>query len=107
MLGGVVGNESVSAGTAPKRRSRSGQKGKPFQPAIGKDFGNVEDVEARTRDFLARFLAVGSGLAAAVAGTYGLVTGNFTPAAAVWAVAGPIIGAVVAYYFGPQRDDRG
>jgi uncharacterized protein YqgC (DUF456 family) len=46
-------------------------------------------------------------LAAAVAGIYGLVTGNFTPVAAVWAVAGPIIGAVVAYYFGPQRDDTG
>ncbi len=97
----------MSKGARPERHSRSGEKAKPFQPAIGRDFGDVADVEARTRDFLARFLAVGSGLAAAVAGIHGLVTGNYTPVAAVWAVAGPIIGAVVAYYFGLQRDDTG
>jgi hypothetical protein len=98
----------MSTGVAPRRQQpRSGQKAKPFQPAIGRDFGKVEDVEAKTRDFLARFIAFGSGLTVAVTGIYGLVTGNYTAVIAVWAVAGPIIGAVVAYYFGPQRDDTG
>jgi hypothetical protein len=37
-------------------------------------------------------------------GAYGLVTGNYTAVIAVWAVAGPIVGALLTYYFAPQRD---
>jgi hypothetical protein len=43
----------------------------------------------------------------AITGTYGLFSGNFTPLEAAWAIAGPIVGAIVAYYFGPQRKDSG
>ena len=68
---------------------------KPFQPAIGTDFGRVEDVEARTRDFLARFVAGTSGLAVGVTGVYGLVMDNYRPIIMVWAIGGPFVGAVV------------
>jgi hypothetical protein len=42
-----------------------------------------------------------------VTGGYGLATGNHTPLITVWAIAGPFIGAMVAFYFGPQRSDTG
>jgi hypothetical protein len=93
-------------GFKPERQpSRSGRQAKPFQPAIGQDFGTVAEAEAKTRGFVARFIAGCSGSAIAVTGIYGLVTGNYTAVLAVWAVAGPFIGAVVTYYFGPQKDD--
>jgi hypothetical protein len=96
------------SGLLPTKNSPSSRRvGKPFQPAPGTDIGRVEDVEAKTRDFLARFIALASGLMVAVTGGYGLITGNYMPIIAVWAVAGPFIGAVVTYYFGPQRNDTG
>jgi hypothetical protein len=92
----------------PATKSRSGRRSeKPFQPAIGTDIGKVEDVEAKTRDFLARFIALAAGSMVAVTGSYGLITGNYTPVIAIWAIAGPFIGAVATYYFGPQRNDTG
>ena len=94
-------------GRTPPKKPQSERLKKPFQPAIGADFGRVEDVEAKTRDFLARFIALASGSMVAVTGAYGLITGSYTPLIAVWAVAGPLIGAVVTYYFGPQRNDTG
>jgi hypothetical protein len=93
--------------TPDKSPARSGQRGKPFQPAIGTDFGSVEEVEAKTRGFLARVFAVTTVAVVGVAGGYGLVTGNYTAAITVWAIAGPIIGAIVSHYFGPQRNDTG
>jgi hypothetical protein len=48
-------------GTTPNRKLRSGRADKPFQPAIGTDFGRVADVEAKTRDFLTKFIALGAG----------------------------------------------
>ena len=91
----------------PDKRTRAGSK--PFQPAIGTDFplSDVPTSEAKTRGFLARGLAIFVGAAVTVTGAFGLTTGNFVPLEAVWAVAGPIIGAIVAYYFGPQRKDTG
>ena len=71
-------------GVLPGRRPRSGRKRKPFQPAIGTDFGNVEEVEAKTRGFLARFVASAVGVAVAVTGVYGLVTGRFGAVTVVW-----------------------
>ena len=85
----------------------TGGKSKPFQPAIGREFGGIQEEEAKTRGFLARVVALTTVAAVVVAGFYSLVTGSFMAVAAVWSVAGPIIGAVVAYYFGPQRNDTG
>jgi len=38
-------------------------------------------------------------------GAYGLATGRYVAIEVVWAVAGPLVGAVVAYYFGVHRRD--
>jgi hypothetical protein len=91
----------------PGNRPKTGSK--PFQPAIGTDFplSEVPTIEARTRGFLALGLASFVGVAVVFTGAYGLATGNFVPLEAVWAVGGPMIGAIVAYYFGPQRKDSG
>jgi hypothetical protein len=91
----------------PKAATGSNRLHKPFQPAPGRDFGGVEETDAKTRDFLARFLAVASGLAVSVTGAHGLVTGDYATVVAVWAVAGPLVGALVTYYFGLKRDDIG
>lgn len=85
----------------------SGRKAAPFQPAVGKDFGRVEEVEAKTRDFLARLIASVAVTGVGVAGGYGLFTGDHMAVIGAWTVAGPIMGALVAYYFGPQRNDTG
>lgn len=74
---------------APRDQRRCGSK--PFQPAIGRDFGPVFEVEARTRSFLARLLGSAAAAALAVIGC--------------WAVAGPIVGASITYYFGHRRKD--
>ena len=97
----------MTAGTSDKKPSRSSRKTKPFQVVVGSDYGKVEEVEARTRGFVAR-VVVSTGVGAVVAaGGYSLFTGNFVAVAAVWAIVGPLIGAVVIYYFGPQRNDTG
>jgi len=90
----------------PDRKFRSGQKAKPFQPAIGREFEGVQEIEAKTRDFLARLIASASIVGVLATGGYGLMTGNYRAVIGVWSVAGPIIGALVTYYFGPQRDTR-
>jgi hypothetical protein len=91
-------------GVPPTNRSQSGRKAKPYQPAIGREFDVVEEVEAKTRGFLTRIIASVTAIGVVATGTYGLITGNYTAVIAVWAVAGPIVGALVSYYFGPQRD---
>jgi hypothetical protein len=90
-----------------KKPSATGVTAKPFQPAVGREFEGIEEVEAKTRDFLARMIAVATIISVGVAGLYSLMTGRYEAVAAVWSVAGPIIGAVVAYYFGPRRNDTG
>jgi len=91
------------------RSSRPRHKGarKPFQPAIGSEFpiDEVPSIEAKTRGFLARFIAFSVGLALLAAGTYGLRTGDYHALEVVWAIAGPIVGAVVTFYFGAHRKD--
>ncbi len=87
--------------TPDQKRARTT---KPFQPAIGTDFGPVEEVEAKTRDFLARVIALGAVVALAISGAYSLIRGNYIVVLEVWSIVGPMIGAVVSYYFGPQRD---
>lgn len=85
--------------------SRAGRK--PFQPAIGRDFDveSVPTVEAGTRGMLARGITHFAGFVVVMTGGYGAVSGDFQPLMASWAVIGPIIGAIVAYYFGPRRTD--
>ena len=83
------------------------RQNKPFQPAPGKDFGSVEEVDAKTRGFLARFVAYSSIVSLVAACGYGVINNSYTALMEVWAVAGPFIGAVVAYYFGPVRNDTG
>ena len=86
---------------------RSRAQEKPYQPAIGREF-DVQEEEAKTRGFLARLIALTTVTAVVAAGGYGLITGNFSAVNAVWIVAGPIVGAVVTYYFGRhERKDTG
>ena len=93
-------------GVKPNQTSRSARKEKPFQPAIGHEF-NVQEGEAKTRGFLARLLASTIAIVVLAAGGWGLITGNYMAVIGVWSVAGPIVGALVTYYFGPQRNDTG
>jgi|HubBroStandDraft_1064217.scaffolds.fasta_scaffold102575_2 hypothetical protein len=90
------------------RSSRSNSK-KPYQPAVGTEIeiDEVPTIEAKTRGFLARFIAISVGIAVAVTGAYGLVTGQYAAIEVVWAIAGPLVGAVVAHYFGVHRRDSG
>jgi len=91
----------------PSKRLRQTQRPKPFQPAIGSDFGTVDEVDAKTRSFLAKFIASSLAIVVGITGSYGLITGNYVAVIGVWSVAGPVFGAVVTYYFGPQRNDTG
>ncbi len=84
---------------------------KPFQPAHGRDFDNARATKAETEQARNRtaghiaYVLIGSILFALA---YALVistrSASYTPLAQVWAVAGPLVGALVAYYF--RRDQR-
>jgi predicted membrane protein len=52
---------------------------------------------------VARALAFATSAAIAVTGLQGLITGDTTAISTVWAVTGPIVGALVSYYFGAHR----
>ena len=88
---------------APSQSRRRGPK--PFQPAVGQDFGAIEEVEARTRGYLARLIASAAAAALGVTGAKSLADGTYTAVVGCWAVAGPIVGALVSYYFGHRRKD--
>jgi hypothetical protein len=87
--------------------SRSRRSEPRFRPRIGTDFDLHEArvIDARTRGFLSRAIAAGAGAAVAVTGTYGLATGSYLAVEVVWAVAGPMFGAIVAHYFGSAERD--
>jgi hypothetical protein len=90
-----------------KARTRSRGSERRFQPRIGRDF-DLEDVhviDARTRGFLSRTIAVGAGGAIIITGGYGLATGSYVAVEVVWAVAGPMFGALVTHYFGSTGKD--
>jgi hypothetical protein len=91
-------------GASPHKKSQVRRGKKPFQPAVGTDFGLVEEVEARTRGFLARVIASGCVIGLAVSGCYSLVTGKYMVAVGVWSVVGPFLSALMTYYFGPKRE---
>lgn len=91
--------------TTPGDESRRGRAGvKPFQTVIGREFEGIEQVEAKTRAYLVKLIVSATVVAALLAGGYGFIAGDFTPVVAVWSVAGPMVGALVTYYFGPQRN---
>ena len=94
--------------TPSNKQFRAGWQ-KPYQPAIGIEFevDEAATIEAKTRGFLARYIAMSVGAAVVVTGGYGLLTGSYVAVEVVWAVAGPIIGAIVSHYFGPPRKDTG
>ena len=89
----------------PRTRSRTSEP--RFRPRIGRDFEleEVYVIDARTRGFLSRAIAIGAGSAVAVTGAYGLATGSYLAVEVVWAVAGPMIGATVSHYFGSAGKD--
>jgi hypothetical protein len=88
-------------------RTRARDSEPRFQPRVGRDF-ELEDVhviDARTRGFLSRAIAIGAGGAVAVSGGYGLATGSYLAVEVVWAVAGPMFGALLTHYFGSAGKD--
>jgi hypothetical protein len=87
--------------------ARSRNSDPRFRPRIGRDFDleEVHVIDARTRDFLSRAIAVGAGGAVAISGSYGLATGNYLAVEVVWAVAGPMFGALVTHYYGSTGKD--
>jgi hypothetical protein len=94
--------------------SRSGKKvttsaRKPYQPFPGRDIEvhEVHLAQEKNRGFLVRLIAVATLLAVGITGIYGLVTGAYFAVVAVWSVAGPLMGAMVAHYFGSHRKDSG
>ena len=92
-------------GVSPPRKSTvRSSRVKPFRPAPGREFDGVQEEDAKTRGFLARLFASATVIGVLAAGGYGLFTGNYMAVIGVWSVAGPIIGALMTYYFGPQRD---
>jgi hypothetical protein len=89
----------------PWTRSRTSEP--RFRPRIGRNFGleEVHVIDARTRGFLSRAIAIGAGGAVAVTGIYGLATGGYLAVEVVWAVAGPLLGATVTHCSGSAGKD--
>jgi hypothetical protein len=46
---------------------------------------------------------ISSVVAMVIAAGYSLTTGSYGAIATVWAIVGPIVGAVINHYFGSQR----
>jgi hypothetical protein len=90
-----------------RARSRLHGSEPRFQPRIGREFDleEVHVIDARTRGFLSRAIAVGAGGAIVITGGYGLATGTYVAVEVVWAVAGPMFGALVTHYFGSTGKD--
>jgi len=57
--------------------------------------------DAATRRQVALLTIIGSAIALLIAGVVSWSAGSFVPLASTWAVLGPLIGAVVGYYFAP------
>ena len=97
-------------------RTRSRSSEPRFRPRIGREF-DLEDVhviDAKTRGFLSRAIAIGAGGtggaggaggAVVATGGYCLATGNYGGIDIVWAVAGPMFGAMVTHYVGSARKE--
>lgn len=104
---GDVLEQSTTRPAPDRRPSRSAtEREKPFQPAIGREF-EVEEIEAKTRGFVAKIIVSSTAIAIVVAGVYWLIKGIYAPLSFVWGIGGPFIGAIVGHYFGPKRTDTG
>lgn len=77
------------------------QVGEPLEGCLR--FLNPIVLDTVTRAGLVAYTLVVATTFLAVAGIYGLCTGNFVPIAAVWSVVGPLYAGMAAYYFGPRR----
>jgi hypothetical protein len=66
-------------GVSPTRPVRSSGR-KRYQPAVGAafDISQVPTIEAKTRGFLARLIALSAAAAIAIAATNGLMTGHYS-----------------------------
>jgi hypothetical protein len=91
-------------GVLPTWSARSSGR-KRYQPAVGDAFeiDQVPTIEAKTRGFLARLIALSAAAAIAVAAANGLMSGHYAALEVVWAIAGPLVGALMAHYFGAYR----
>jgi hypothetical protein len=76
-----------------------------YKAAIGRDF-SVQEIEARTdhstaqtRDLIARVLLACVVFAIAYAAIKGVTKGDWSYLQTVWVPAGPLVGAMTAYYF--------
>ena len=67
---------------------------------MNSDLDEVHVIDARTRGFLSRVIALGAGGAIAITGVYGMISGSYIAVEVVWAVAGPMCGALVTHYSG-------
>ena len=65
-----------------------------------------QDIEAGTRAFLVKFLALFSALLLLLAGGLGLATHRYEFIAVIWAVTGPIYGAFIYRYLGTSVGAR-
>jgi hypothetical protein len=90
-----------------RSRTRPPSSKPRFRPRIGQDFDleEVHVIDARTRGFLSRAIAIGAGGAVVITSGYGLATGSYVALEVVWAVAGPMFGALVTNYFGLAGKD--
>jgi hypothetical protein len=88
-------------GVSPTRPVRSSGR-KRYQPAVGAgfDLGEMPTIEAKTRGFPARLIALSAAAAIAVAATNGVMTGHYLALQVVWVVVGPLAGALMTHYFG-------
>lgn len=79
-----------------------------YQAAHGRDYeieirATDEYKTSRTRDNISYIIICTSLIALALAGGYGFYVGTFGAVKDVWAVAGPLIGSIVGYYFHRAR----
>ena len=78
---------------------------KKYVPAHGRDFEVAqwramdEYATSRTRDRIAYALLAAGFVSLAAAAGYGVRSGDFGGLRDVWAIAGPIAGGIVGYYF--------
>ncbi len=83
-----------------------------YTPAHGRDYEIVmraaDDYRtSRTRDRISYVILFFALCSIATAAGYGIYSGNFNAVKDVWAVAGPIVGAIVGFYFQRGRNESG
>jgi len=95
---------------APVKSASAKKKANKYTPATGRDFEievrvTDEYKTSRVRDNLSYMIMVTALLALALSAGRGFYSGTFEAVKDVWTVAGPLIGAIVGYYFHRGRKD--